>query len=309
MALTDKLSDIGVAIREKTGKTELLTLEQMPSEIRSISGEGTTVTTSLWTDGSWNEISNVLDKYYAEELDDLTPYFNVGDKRTIHLSAMNTYSTLTDTYEECDMDAVIIDMKHDVLATPYSNNRTKTAITVQLVDLLNSAGQMDTRITSTSSIGTNATYSVYSNTLRRSWCNGTFYNALPSEMSNLIKDVTKTTYRGTYMSSYVSTNYISKSTSTEKCFLPSYSELRGGEYANYSIKEDEAQYEYYKEKRNLAKWRESTTYPQAYYLRNGVVYRTSSNGTYSTYYMSQAADGNAIYVATTKVSLCPVWNL
>ena len=36
MALTDKLTAIGNVIREKTGKTELLTLDQMPAEIASI---------------------------------------------------------------------------------------------------------------------------------------------------------------------------------------------------------------------------------------------------------------------------------
>lgn len=40
MALTDKLSAIGAAIREKTGKTELLTLDAMPGEIASITGGG-----------------------------------------------------------------------------------------------------------------------------------------------------------------------------------------------------------------------------------------------------------------------------
>ena len=41
MALTDKLSAIGEAIREKTGKSDLLTLDQMPTEIASITtGEG-----------------------------------------------------------------------------------------------------------------------------------------------------------------------------------------------------------------------------------------------------------------------------
>lgn len=44
MALTDKLSAIGNAIRAKTGGTALLTLDQMPSAINSIeTGEGTTV--------------------------------------------------------------------------------------------------------------------------------------------------------------------------------------------------------------------------------------------------------------------------
>lgn len=40
MALIEKLSAIGVAIREKTGKSDLLTLDQMPDEIASISGGG-----------------------------------------------------------------------------------------------------------------------------------------------------------------------------------------------------------------------------------------------------------------------------
>ena len=40
MALINKLSAIGDAIREKTGKKDLLTLDQMPEEIRGISGGG-----------------------------------------------------------------------------------------------------------------------------------------------------------------------------------------------------------------------------------------------------------------------------
>lgn len=40
MALTNKLSNIATAIREKTGSTELMTLDEMPSAIASISGGG-----------------------------------------------------------------------------------------------------------------------------------------------------------------------------------------------------------------------------------------------------------------------------
>lgn len=50
MALINKLSAIGNAIREKTGKTDLLTLDQMPQEISSIetsSGED-------WYDTFWD---------------------------------------------------------------------------------------------------------------------------------------------------------------------------------------------------------------------------------------------------------------
>lgn len=40
MALTDKLSAIGSAIREKTGGTELLTLDAMPTAIQGIQAGG-----------------------------------------------------------------------------------------------------------------------------------------------------------------------------------------------------------------------------------------------------------------------------
>lgn len=40
MALADKLTAIADAIREKTGKADSLTLEQMPVDIRSITGSG-----------------------------------------------------------------------------------------------------------------------------------------------------------------------------------------------------------------------------------------------------------------------------
>lgn len=45
MALTNKLTAIGDAIRAKTGKTDLLTLDQMPTEIAAIeTGTGETTT-------------------------------------------------------------------------------------------------------------------------------------------------------------------------------------------------------------------------------------------------------------------------
>lgn len=60
MALTDKLSAIGVAIREKTGKSDLLTLDQMPTEIASITtgggGGGDTTFLKNMLEGTLTEI-------------------------------------------------------------------------------------------------------------------------------------------------------------------------------------------------------------------------------------------------------------
>ena len=49
MALTDKLSAIGNAIRAKTGRTELLTLDAMPNEIASIETGGGTIPEEAFT--------------------------------------------------------------------------------------------------------------------------------------------------------------------------------------------------------------------------------------------------------------------
>ena len=57
MALINKLSAIGDAIREKTGKSELLTLDAMPDEIRGIEtggGGGGDITPLV--DGTFNEV-------------------------------------------------------------------------------------------------------------------------------------------------------------------------------------------------------------------------------------------------------------
>ena len=54
MALTDKLSAIGNAIREKTGGTDLLTLDQMPTEISNIQGGGTVEELTITSNGTYN---------------------------------------------------------------------------------------------------------------------------------------------------------------------------------------------------------------------------------------------------------------
>ena len=54
MALTDKLTAIGNAIREKTGGTELLTLDQMATQIASIQGGGTVEVEPIVLSGNCN---------------------------------------------------------------------------------------------------------------------------------------------------------------------------------------------------------------------------------------------------------------
>lgn len=88
MALTDKLSSIGDAIRAKTGKTEKLSLEQMPDEIRSIeTGEKVEQYLETETYSSINLVKATLHGY-------IIPYANMfsGQKylQTVNFEGIET---------------------------------------------------------------------------------------------------------------------------------------------------------------------------------------------------------------------------
>lgn len=89
MALTNKLSAIGNAIREKTGKTDLLTLDQMPEEIKGIeTGSGSvdympyvkSITFS-------NAISEITDDIYLD-LSNATSISGLIDQLNINFSKL-----------------------------------------------------------------------------------------------------------------------------------------------------------------------------------------------------------------------------
>ena len=95
MALINKLSAIGEAIREKTGKTELLTLDVMPEEIRSIEtggGGGGDITPLV--DGTFNEV-------YANN--DIT-YIRSGafqDTKITEINCPNVATMGWNTFQSC----------------------------------------------------------------------------------------------------------------------------------------------------------------------------------------------------------------
>lgn len=60
MALTDKLSAIGSAIREKTGGTELLTLDAMPVAIQGIQAGGGGELKTIVASQSYNYSSSII---------------------------------------------------------------------------------------------------------------------------------------------------------------------------------------------------------------------------------------------------------
>lgn len=70
MAITDKLSAIGNAIRAKTGKSDLMTLDEMPQEISSISTGGEGGDTSL----ADSIINKTITSYSSDSLTKIGDY-------------------------------------------------------------------------------------------------------------------------------------------------------------------------------------------------------------------------------------------
>ena len=314
MALTDKLTAIGDAIRYKTGGTSTLTLSEMPNAIKSIEGGGSSggeTNTSLWTNGSWEEIQNVLNRYYSEEISDLSPYFNVGDKRQITISAIEAGTDLTDAHEETVMEAVIIGIEHDDLETPVSNNRTKSALTIQLFNIMNVKGMYDTFGGNTNA-STCANYAVYTKTQRRKWLNQNFYNALPIEMQPMIKPVVKKQARGINDNRYLSSSYRTLFTSTEKVFLLSYTEVFSGHPKEVN-EDDGVQYDYYKNRYNFVHWKqdESERYATLWWSRTSMVYATRSSSSSTKYarYYTFTYDGDSNNSTNGTSGICPAWCL
>lgn len=79
MALTDKLSAIGTAIREKTGGSDLLTLDAMPEAIRGISGGGGEVEPIVLSGSCANVCSGMLAGKYIDLHGDTITTQNLTD--------------------------------------------------------------------------------------------------------------------------------------------------------------------------------------------------------------------------------------
>lgn len=178
-----------------------------------------------WSGGTYTQISRMLDYHYKGVID-ISDYWAVGDVRTEHLSAM-TKTTYGAAQPEQDIELVIIGIKHDDLTTPI-NGISKAAITVQTKSCLTNASWYDND-DELWSYDSSYIYT-YVNNIKK---------AFSTELTSLIKQVTKKTNRGCdkdYDDGWFDDSgewidwYIlcSQSSSDEYLFLLSGIEYRGG---------------------------------------------------------------------------------
>lgn len=238
-----------------------------------------------FADGTDAEIEKMIEAHYAGKIN-ISDYWAVGDKRTIHHNAMDA-TGVSESHKANDYTYVIIGIEHDDLVTPI-NGKTKAAITIQTERML----YLDTTTEYNSSydIGHECGYMNSSNTnsgswegcARREWCNSVYKGCLPPYIQNMMKSVKKLTSAGNY------NNEIN--ISQDYAFLPSEIEIFGS--ATYSYAGEGKQYQYFKNA-TANRYKKPIYYNSAYV--SGYYLTRSPKSDSSLYFCGVYVDGSATY--------------
>jgi hypothetical protein len=274
------LTDIADAIREVNGKSVKYKPKDMASAIRRI-GQKPLYDFATATD---EELTEMVNAYYNGiiTLDEVKSVWSVGDKRKINLSAMEA-TGVGESHVAQEQYFTILDFEHDDLVTSASG-KTKALITVQQLNVLSNGTTAEDGYMNSTDTNTNG----WDGSVRRTWCNNVYYNALPSNIKSLIKQITKQNYKV-----YNSTTL---STTNDYIFLPSETEIFATKGMSAGNTEG-TQYEYYTTSANKIKYKGNTSTIGSAYMwwerspfSGGTSYFCSvgSGGTANSYYASFA---------------------
>ena len=200
-----------------------------------------------WSSGTNAQIKAMIDGYYNNllTLDEIKSVWKVGDKRSVTLSAMSATNNL-ESHRSQTVQYVIIDFDHDTLTTAI-NGHTKALLTLNQDKILISS---DSKTTSNGDSETGKMnpstlqYDDWGTCARRTWCNSTYYNAIPSGLRSLIKPVTIYYNDGSNLSSVLSCS--------DYTFLLSDVGIAGSGASTY-LQNYDTQYEYFKTTSNRYK--------------------------------------------------------
>lgn len=181
-----------------------------------------TVKIVSWADGTDEQIAAMVAAADAGKID-LTDYWSAGDTRTVHLSAMSASSVIVETHAAQDVQMVLTDPGHYTLTSGRPCN-----FVVLQKDCLNETGVMNQGVTDGG----------WDKCGRRTWCNSTYRNAIPSTLRPIFKQFKVRTATGTGSGSAESTDWFS---------LFSEKEIFGSTTnANSSAESQNTQLDYYK---------------------------------------------------------------
>ena len=180
-------------------------------------------------DGTDEELKAMLDAHYAGQIN-IHDYWNVGDERTVHLSAMDS-GDIGESHVEQDVQMILVNSGEMML----SDNNTECAFVVMQKDPLKNGDEIE--VGSLGVNGTTSDYSTYTwgNSKRKQWCNDTYYNSIAEGFRGLIRQhINK--YNG-------GKNGKTLRESTDYCVLPCESDIVTD---NLESIQCSTQFEYYK---------------------------------------------------------------
>lgn len=213
-----------------------------------------------FADGTDAEIEKMIEAHYAGKIN-ISDYWAVGDKRTIHHNAMDA-TGVSESHRANDYDYVIIGIEHDDLVATI-NGKTKAAITIQTERMLylDTVSEYNTSYDTSHECGymnsADTNSGGWEGCARRKWCNSVYKGCLPPYIQNMMKQVKKLTSVGGWISTI--------ETSNDYAFLPS--EIEISDSVGYSFTGEGEQYQYFKNAtaNRYKKPRFSSNYVSGYY--------------------------------------------
>ena len=182
-----------------------------------------------WASGTDAQIAAMVAAADAGQIK-LSDHWHAGDARVVHLAAMSA-SGVGESHAAQDVKLILTDPGHYTLS-----NGKKCSFVVLQKDCLKEYGYMNS--SSTNSGGWNGC-------ARRTWCNGTYRNAIPSALRPIFKQFKTTAANGSGSSKVESTDYFA---------LFSEKEIFGStSYADSSAESSNSQLDYYKTASNRVK--------------------------------------------------------
>lgn len=230
---TSKLTALSNAVRNKSGESEGLTLNDIPNIIPSLATPS--IPTSTWADGTDAQIKAMLDAHYDDSIDfNIYDHWKEGDKRNVQLSAMAA-TGVSEAHVAQTVTMVLVNKGGRTL----SNGKECAFIWQQENCLANGTtvewGYMNS---------TDTNVGGWKDCARRTWCNRVYYNALPTGFKTLVKRCTNKTSKGNELTTFDKTQ--------DYCFLPAEFEVQGAK--TYAVDgEATTQWGYYKTAANKVK--------------------------------------------------------
>lgn len=213
-----------------------------------------------FADGTDAEIAKMIEAHYAGKIN-ISDYWAVGDKRTIHHNAMDA-TGVSESHKANDYAYVIIGIEHDDLVTAI-NGKTKAAITIQTERMLylDTTTEYNNSLDASHECGymdsSDMNSGGWEGCERRTWCNNVYKKCLPTYIQNMMKQVKKLTSVGSQSSTI--------KTSNDYAFLLSEIEIFGR--ITHSFAGEGKQYQYFKNAtaNNYKKPRYGSIYASGHY--------------------------------------------